>query len=156
MVRPYKLKVVEKDPKCSYFKPQGIALRELKILILSLDEYETLRLKDYENLSEIEASKKMEISQPTFNRLYVDAKKKLVKAIIEGLAIKIEGGNIKMANRDGKGPEGKGPMTGRGLGDCNKTNQELEKDKTNKTINRGQGLGPRGKGFGRGLGNRRE
>jgi len=125
MVRPHRLRVIKDMPTCNYFKPQGIGLKELKVIVLSLDEYETLRLKDYENLSEIIAAKKMEISQPTFNRLYVKAKQKLVKSIIEGLAIKIEGGNIKMPNRDGTGPKGNGPNTGRGLGNCeNKDSKE--------------------------------
>jgi len=151
MARPHRLRLIENFPDCSYFKPQGIKLNNLNVVVLKLDEYETLRLKDYEGLSEIDASKKMEISQPTFNRLYVDAKKKIVKAIIEGLAIKIEGGNVKMPNRDGTGPKGEGCMTGRGLGKCNKDNKESE----NNLPRKDQGLGPCGKGLGRGLSNRR-
>jgi hypothetical protein len=51
-----------------------------------------------------------------------------------------------MPNRDGTGPEGKGPRTGRGLGNCPEGTEENESPK----IPRGRGLGPCGLGLGRG------
>jgi uncharacterized protein len=118
MVRPRRLRMVEGMPSVVYYKPQGIPLRCLKEVVVSVSEFEALRLKDYEGLGQIDASVRMDISQPTFNRLYMDARRKIGRALVEGLAIRIEGGNYKMPNRDGTGPEGKGPRTGRGLGPC--------------------------------------
>ena len=140
MVRPRIRRLVREMPKVFYYKPFGIPLRELSVQVLSISEYESLKLKDYEKYSQIEASVMMKVSQPTFNRLYLEARKKLAKAIVEGLAIKIEGGNYKMPYYDGTGPMGQGPMTGRGLGPC------------------AEEAGPRsrfGRGFGRGPGFRR-
>ena len=82
-------------PDTTYFKPAGIRMTELEETILTVDEYEAVRLKDFENLEQTEAAKKMQISQPTFNRLLSSARKKLADAIINGKAIKIEGGNYR-------------------------------------------------------------
>jgi predicted DNA-binding protein (UPF0251 family) len=46
-------------------------------------------------MEETEAAKKMNISQPTFNRLVRQARKRIADAIVHGKAIKIEGGNFK-------------------------------------------------------------
>ncbi|MDA3855808.1 MAG: DUF134 domain-containing protein [Candidatus Woesearchaeota archaeon] len=145
MVRPKRFRVVSGLPKFNYYKPSGVMLNELEEIIITVEGFEALKLKDYHNKSEIEASELMVVSQPTFNRLYVDTKQKLIKALVEGLAIRIEGGNYKMPNRDRTGPQGKGPKTGRGLGRCNKTNEDNssqeENAKSNNDFVRGQGRG---------------
>jgi len=74
------------------FKPFGIPLRELEPVNLLYEEFEALRLADYENLIQVEAAKKMNISRPTFTRLYDKARKKIAKALVEGKAIIIRGG----------------------------------------------------------------
>ena len=55
-----------------------------------------MRLKDLESLEQEECAQKMKISQPTFHRLILSARKKIADAIINGKAIKIEGGNFKV------------------------------------------------------------
>jgi predicted DNA-binding protein (UPF0251 family) len=85
------------EPGFTYFKPAGIRLRELDESILSVDEYEAIRLKDLERLEQEDAAKKMNISQPTFHRLLLSARKKITDAIVNGKAIKIQGGNYTMA-----------------------------------------------------------
>ena len=52
------------------FKPFGIPMRELEPVVLLFEEYEAIRLADYENLTQEEAAKKMDISRPTFTRVY--------------------------------------------------------------------------------------
>jgi len=84
------------NPNVTYFKPRGIPLRELEEVILPVDGYEAVRLKDLEGLEQEECAKKMNISQPTFHRLVLSARKKIADAIINGKAIKIEGGNYKI------------------------------------------------------------
>ena len=96
MVRPRLCRRVRFNPDVTYFKPRGIPLRELEEMTLSVDELEALRLHDFENLSQEKCSKKMNISQSTFNRLVIVARKKMVEAIVKGKAIKIEGGNYKL------------------------------------------------------------
>ena len=96
MVRPRLCRRVRFNPNVTYFKPRGIPLRELEEVILPVDEYEAVRLKDLEGLEQEECAKKMNISQPTFHRLVLSARKKIADAIINGKAIKIEGGNYRL------------------------------------------------------------
>lgn len=96
MVRPKLCRRVGFNPNVTYFKPRGIPLKNLKETILAVEEYEAIRLKDLENLEQEICAKKMNISQPTFHRLILSARKKIAEAIINGKAIKIEGGNYKL------------------------------------------------------------
>lgn len=89
MPRPRLFRRVRGNPNSSYFKPAGIPLNTLEESILDLDEFEAIRLIDYEETSQEEASKKMQISQPTLSRILKSARKKISDAIINGKAIKI-------------------------------------------------------------------
>jgi predicted DNA-binding protein (UPF0251 family) len=83
------------NPNVTYFKPRGIPLVDLEETILNVDEFEAVRLKDLNDLEQEECAKRMNISQPTFNRLVRGARKKIADAIVNGKAIRIEGGNYK-------------------------------------------------------------
>ena len=74
------------------FKPFGIPMRELDSVVMTYEEYEALRLADYEDLNQEEAAGRMNISRPTFTRLYEKARKTIAKAFVEGKAIVIRGG----------------------------------------------------------------
>ena len=89
MVRPIKPRRIQFDPKAVYFKPRTIPLSMLDEVELSLDEIEALRLCDLEGLDQIEAAKKMKISQATLCRVLTSARKKVAEALIKGRAIKI-------------------------------------------------------------------
>ena len=96
MPRPRICRRVGFQPDITYFKPAGVRLRELKEVILGVDEFEAVRLKDLDGLEQEEADKKMNISQPTFHRLVLSARKKIADAIVNGKAIRIEGGNYRI------------------------------------------------------------
>ena len=68
------------------FKPFGVPMRELESIRLLYEEFEALRLADYEDLNQEVAAKKMNISRPTFTRLYDKARKKVAKAFEIGRA----------------------------------------------------------------------
>jgi len=89
MVRPLKPRKVLFDPNVTYFKPRAVPLSMLEEVDLKIDELEALRLRDYENIEQIEAARKMKISQSTFQRILSSARKKVTEALIEGKAIKI-------------------------------------------------------------------
>ncbi len=103
MPRPRIMRRVWFEPNVTYFKPAGTRMMQLEQVILTVDEFEAIRLKDYEDLDQTEAAKKMEISQPTFQRLYESARKKTADALVNGKAIKIEGGPYRMGPRFGRG-----------------------------------------------------
>ncbi len=96
MPRPRRCRRVWFEPNVTYFKPAGVRMIDLEETILTVDEFEAVRLKDLEELEEEEAAKKMGISQPTFNRLVNSARKKIAEAIVKGKAIKIMGGQYKL------------------------------------------------------------
>jgi uncharacterized protein len=95
MPRPIIKRRIRFDPDVTYFKPRGIKLRDLEEVILTLDELEALRLKNLENLDQKQCAEKMEISQSTFHRLLLEAGKKVTDALVNGKAIKVEGGNYR-------------------------------------------------------------
>ncbi|MPN13937.1 hypothetical protein SDC9_161263 [bioreactor metagenome] len=80
-------------PRMEGYKPFGIPRRELDSVTLLFEEYEAIKLADYENLTQEEAALKMNISRPTFTRLYDKARKNIAKAFVEGKVILIQGGN---------------------------------------------------------------
>jgi len=88
--RPCKRRRVMGRPNSFYFKPSGIPAVHLEKIQLSLDEFEALRLIDYDNVSQDQACKKMEISQPTLSRILTSARKKISDAIINAKAIVID------------------------------------------------------------------
>lgn len=89
MVRPIKPRKIFFDPNVTYFKPRAVPLSLLKEIDLGIDELEALRLCDLKNLGQIEAARKMNISQSTFQRILTLARQKVSRALIEGKAIKI-------------------------------------------------------------------
>ncbi|RUT78250.1 DUF134 domain-containing protein [Ancylomarina longa] len=88
------------EPELTYYKPVGVPLCELKIVLLHLDEYEAIRLADSEGLYHNEAAARMNVSRQTFGRIVNEARKKIANAIVEGMAIKIEGGHFTTTNND--------------------------------------------------------
>jgi predicted DNA-binding protein (UPF0251 family) len=85
---------IKTPPSMEGFKPFGIPMRDLESVNLLFEEFEALRLADYENLTQKEAAKRMNISRPTFTRLYDKARKNIAKAFVEGKAIIIQGGTF--------------------------------------------------------------
>ena len=97
MPRPRICRRVGLRPGVTYFKPAGVRMIHLDEIVLTVDEYEAVRLVDFEEIGQSKAGQKMKISQPTLSRLLKSARKKLSDAIINGKAIKIEGGSYKFS-----------------------------------------------------------
>ena len=96
MPRPFKCRRVCGTPGADYFKPRGIPLSDLQEIGLTIDEFEAIRLADLEGLYQEDAAKKMGISRQTFGNIITTAHKKIGDAIVNGKALRIEGGkNIK-------------------------------------------------------------
>lgn len=89
MVRPKNPRCLRFNPEVVYFKPRGVPLSELEEIELLPDELEALKLHDVDNLDQINAAQRMNISQPTFGRILDKAYKKIAQAIIKGMAIRI-------------------------------------------------------------------
>ncbi len=83
-------------PVIKGFKPYGPVVdnENTTAVYLLIEEYESLRLCDYDQVSHLEASAIMGISRPTFTRIYSSARQKIAKAFVEGSQIIIEGGKV--------------------------------------------------------------
>ena len=90
MSRPKKSRCVGCTPHISYFKPRGVPLVNLEEICINLDELEAMRLADYEGLYHEQAALNMNISRATFGRIIGGARHKVVEALIEGKALRIE------------------------------------------------------------------
>lgn len=99
MPRPRNCKRVACDPSWVYFKPRGVPLRDLDEEIVPVEELEAFRLVDLEDLSQEETASRMGVSQPSVNRLVASARKKIASALVNGRAIRIEGGDYVIAKR---------------------------------------------------------
>ncbi|MEW5894581.1 MAG: DUF134 domain-containing protein [Candidatus Omnitrophota bacterium] len=98
MARPLKCRCVAERPQSDYFKPRGIPLNILEEVTLTLDEAESLRLAHVEDLYQEEACARMKVSRQTFGNILNSAHKKISGAIINGKALKIEGGVCDIGN----------------------------------------------------------
>lgn len=99
MGRIPKWRCVNSIPKVNYFKPAGIPYRFLEEVRISVEEAEAIRLKDLEGLEQEECAQKMNISRPTFHRVLSAARNKVADSLLNGKAIRIEGGNFELAVR---------------------------------------------------------
>jgi len=99
MSRPCKCRCVCDGPRVDYFKPRAIPLSELEEVVLTIDEYEAVRLADFEKLYQEEAAMKMKISRQTFGNTIMSAHRKIADAIINAKALRIQGGFVKIKNR---------------------------------------------------------
>lgn len=93
MPRPVKWRRVQFVPKNTYFMPLNKKKCEIEEITLKIEELEAMRLKDIEKLNQEECAKKMRVSRQTFQNIIDKARQKVARALIEGKAIKIEGGN---------------------------------------------------------------
>lgn len=94
MARPKLLRKMDIPPIFGGFRPIGQKGRPINEIYLELDEYESIKLCDYDGLSQSDAAALMKISRPTLTRIYQSARKKISIAFVEGRGIVIKGGNI--------------------------------------------------------------
>lgn len=95
-MRPKKHRLVRNSPAVRLFKPRAIPLSELAIVTLKDEEWEAILLSDYNGLSHEAAGKNMGISRPTFSRVLASGRATVAKALAEGCALKIGGGDFRL------------------------------------------------------------
>ncbi len=91
--RPKKKKIVQAQPGVDHFSPGGRPGRPEESL-LSVEEYEAIRLHDYINLQQKDAAVMMGISQQSFSRLVRDGRRKVADALVNAKILRIEGGDF--------------------------------------------------------------
>ena len=94
MSRPLKKRRVSALPPCTHFLPQGgEAAPEV---IISLEEYECIRLLDYLGMTQEECAKQMGVARTTVQALYLAARKRMAGCLVEGRPLIISGGNFEL------------------------------------------------------------
>ena len=96
MPRAKAVRTLNELPVVKGFRPLWVRPNYRQAVTLQLEEYETLRLIDYEDLTHEQVAEKMNVSRPTVTRIYEQARKKLTQALVEGRSFFIEGGEIKL------------------------------------------------------------
>lgn len=105
MPRPIKCRKVCSLPDNNIYGPIGTEKESLKTINMTIDEYETIRLIDYEGLNQEECATQMNVARTTAQRIYNNARSKLSISLIEGKTILIEGGDYILCDEskfDGK------------------------------------------------------
>lgn len=95
MPRPFCRRRVAGQPAVPIFKPVGVPVVELDEVVMSLDEFEAVRLSDLDGLYQEQAAGLMHVSRPTFSRIIDSAHRKMADALVHGKALRIEGGPVE-------------------------------------------------------------
>jgi predicted DNA-binding protein (UPF0251 family)/predicted Fe-Mo cluster-binding NifX family protein len=106
-MRPRKCRLIRSSPVARFYKPRGIPLCDLHIVSLKDEEWEAIFLVDYEGLKQEEASTMMGVSRPTFSRVLASARAAVAKALAEGGALDIGGGDFRLVSMPDKRKSGK-------------------------------------------------
>lgn len=102
MARPTKCRMVCRFPQTLEFIPtremDGKKTNRKEPVILTVDEFEAIRLIDKENLSQEQCSQRMQIARTTAQKIYDTARRKLADALVNGLPLRIEGGEYRLCD----------------------------------------------------------
>lgn len=93
MSRPQKCRRVCRLPRAQQFCPD---IPFSGYVQLTIDEFETLRLIDKEGLTQQECATAMQIARATAQQIYAQARSKLATALVDGLGVRIQGGNYNL------------------------------------------------------------
>ncbi len=96
MARAQKCRKILSFPDYYSFIPEDAEKKKLDTIVLSLDEFETIRLLDYEGQTQEECAASMGVARTTVTAMYENARKKLISAVVEGKRLAIAGGNIEI------------------------------------------------------------
>ena len=80
-------------PKHCSFGPMGENLQDRPVILLAVDDYETIRLIDLENLNQEECAGRMGVARTTVQAIYNSARKKLAQCLVEGKELRVDGGD---------------------------------------------------------------
>ena len=90
MPRPFRCRKIEQMPVYRSFSPDDI--KDVDSILMTVDEFETLRLLDYEGLTQEKCANKMNIARTTVTAIYESARKKIAMMLVSGKRLLITGG----------------------------------------------------------------
>lgn len=96
MPRPRKGRKVCCLPESNLFGPLNAVINQEDLVLMLVDEYETIRLIDLQGFTQEECAEQMHIARTTVQRMYNDARKKLAESLVNGKVLRIEGGDYEL------------------------------------------------------------
>lgn len=96
MPRPRKYRKVCCLPQSNLYGPINQGCIDDNLIAMTVGEYETIRLIDFEEMTQEECAESMNVARTTIQRIYADARKKIADSLVNGKVIKIEGGDYKL------------------------------------------------------------
>lgn len=81
-------------PNCTRFGPHNQTMQEP--VVMTVDEYETIRLIDLEDLTQEQCAQQMEVARTTVQAMYAAARKKLAECLVQEKNLRIEGGEYQL------------------------------------------------------------
>ncbi|HHV64949.1 MAG TPA: DUF134 domain-containing protein [Peptococcaceae bacterium] len=99
MPRPIKRKLVCGPPVYNLYAPVTNTNSQ-DLVVMSIEEFEAIRLIDYEGLDQEHCAERMEVARSTVQRLYNEARRKIAESLVQGKALKIEGGCYSVCSGD--------------------------------------------------------
>ena len=96
MPRPRKGKKVCCLPEINLYGPLNLQRETNKCILMSVEEYETIRLIDLEKLTQEECGERMQVARTTIQKIYTDAREKVAESLVNGCILKIEGGDYQL------------------------------------------------------------
>ena len=112
MARPRKWRKVCCLPRSDQFGPLNDAIDSKNVVIMSIEEYETIRLIDLDGFTQEQCAEQMAIARTTVQGMYSSARKKMAELVVNGKGLRIEGGDYRLCSEVG-GNCGKGCRRGR-------------------------------------------
>ncbi len=94
--RPRKWRKVCCLPERSQYGPLNGAGESEPGIVMSVDEYEAIRLIDLMNFTQEECADQMNIARTTVQRIYEGARRKIAEALVDGRTLTIEGGEYQL------------------------------------------------------------
>ena len=107
MPRPKRRRRICGLPETAEFLPAGGSTEPGETVIMTVEEYETVRLIDHEGLTQEQCAGYMQVARTTVQQIYTEARKKLSRMLVEGRPLRIQGGDYRLC-------EGDNPCCGRG------------------------------------------
>lgn len=103
MPRPMKWRKVCCLPESNKFGPLDSPADAKNHVIMTVDEYETIRLIDLKGFTQEECANQMKVARTTVQGIYITARKKLAESLVNGKVLFIEGGEYRLCEGVGNG-----------------------------------------------------
>ena len=96
--RPKKVRYIQSMPKTLQFSPRGRPGRPEEVE-LTIDQFEALKLADFQGFSQSEGAMAMQLSRPSFGRLLREARRLIADGLVNGKILKIRQGDVQIGVR---------------------------------------------------------